>query len=81
MKFIKLNGRHNLYHRGFRYAFRFDNYQDDRHKVEDVVRQTEKLSWGTNTFYGKPRQLGMSRPYYVGFYNEETAMLVKLKGF
>lgn len=81
MKFIKLNGRHNLYHRGFRYAFRFDNYQGDRQKVEEIVRQAEKLSWSTHTFYGKPRSLGASRPYYVGFYHEETALIVKLKGF
>jgi hypothetical protein len=49
--------------------------------VEEIVRQAEKLSWSTHTFYGKARNTGDSKPFYVGFYHEETAMIVKLKGF
>lgn len=79
MKFIKLNGRHNLHRKGFRFAFSFDGYEDNMYKIEQLVRETEKLSWGTHTFYGKPRDRRSVRKFYVGFRDEETALIVELK--
>lgn len=83
MKLIKLSRRHNLYHKGYHYAFRFDSWNGDRYKVEQVVRQAENGKWWDNTFFGKSiidRRRGTRvTPYYIGFKKESTATIVMLK--
>ena len=83
MKFIKLNGRHNLFKRGFNFAFLFTDYAPgtpNAYKVEHLVKQAEGMgTFYDNTFYGK-RERWMDRtPYYVGFKNETTATIVQLQ--
>lgn len=84
MKLIKLDRRHNLYHRGYHYAFRFDGWNGDRYKVECAVREAEGgQRWWDNTFFGKTaidrhRGIGVT-PYYIGFKRESTATVVMLK--
>lgn len=76
MKLIKLDRRHNLYHKGYRYAFRVNRWNTDSHKIERAVKELEGFRWD-NTFWGKPAH-GM-RPYYIGVMNESTATMVLLK--
>lgn len=82
MKVIKLNGRHNLYRRGFKYAFLFTDYKPstpNAFTIERLVKQAEGAGWAyNNTFYGKRTEKYDRTPYYVGFHNPETEMLVKL---
>lgn len=82
MKVIKLNGRHNLYRRGFRYAFLFTDYNPltpNPFTVERLVKQVE--GYGTfyqNTFYGKRVEGHERTPYYIGFNKPETETFVAL---
>jgi hypothetical protein len=84
VKLIKLDGRHTLYHRGYRYAFLFEHgrFTAEANSIERAVKQLEGYHWD-NTFWGKARispRLGYSvRPYYVGLKNEATASMVLLK--
>jgi hypothetical protein len=76
VKLIKLDRRHNLYHKGYRYAFLVNRWDRDSHKVEQAVKSLEGWRWDS-TFWGKPKD--GSRPYYVGMKNESTATMVMLK--
>ncbi len=76
MKLIKLDRRHNLYHKGYRYAFRVNRWQADSNKIEQAVKELEGWRWDC-TFWGKPKD--SVRPYYVGMKNESTATMVMLK--
>ncbi len=76
MKLIKLDRRHNLYHKGYRYAFRVNRWDRDSHRVEQAVKEFEGWRWDC-TFWGKPKD--GSRPYYIGMKNESTATMVLLK--
>jgi hypothetical protein len=81
MKLIKLDRRHNLYHKGYRYAFRLDRWTTDSNKIERAVKELEGFRWDM-TFWGKPgcKSNGYtSRPYYIGVRNESTATMVLLK--
>ena len=83
MKVIKLDRRHNLYHKGYRYAFLFEHgrWTTESNSIEKAVKQLEGYRWDC-TFWGKTRsnRLGYeSRPYYVGFKNESTATMALLK--
>lgn len=88
MKLIKLNQRHNLGRRGFKYAFVFTRYGTDVPSVLKIARLVKDAEgMGTfygNTFYGKPPKRnssyeGTRTPYYIGFNNESTATLVQLQ--
>jgi hypothetical protein len=76
MKLVKLDRRHNLYHKGYTYAFRVNRWAHDSNKIERVVKELEGWRWD-NTFWGKYRD-GV-RPYYIGVRNESTATMVLLK--
>lgn len=84
MKLIKLDRRHTLYHRGYRYAFLFEHgrWTADVNSIERAVKELEGFRWD-NTFWANARispRLGYSvRPYYVGLKNEATASMVLLK--
>lgn len=81
MKFIKLDRRHNLYHKGYRYAFLVDRWTTGANSLERAIKELEGFRWD-NTFWGKPgcKSNGYtSRPYYIGVRNESTATLVMLK--
>ena len=81
MKFIKLDRRHNLYHKGYHYAFRVDRWSEDSNKIEKAVKELEGFRWD-NTFWGKPgcRSNGYtSRPYYIGVRSESTGIMAMLK--
>ena len=82
MKVIKLDRRHNLYHKGYRYAFLINRFTSDSNRIEKAVRELEGWRWDS-TFWGKPKMdqsLGFTaRPYYVGFKNESTATMALLK--
>ena len=82
MKLLKLDRRHNLYHKGYRYAFLIDRWSSDSNKIENAVKELEGWHWDS-TFWGKAKfnkTLGYTaRPYYVGFRNESTATITMLK--
>jgi hypothetical protein len=83
MKFIKLDRRHNLYSKGYRFAFRFQGWSSEASRVERAVKDLEGYTnvWD-NTFWGKPgcKSNGYaSRSYYVGVRNESTGSIVALK--
>jgi hypothetical protein len=80
VKLIKLDRRHNLYHKGYRYAFRVDRWTADSNKIEKVVKELEGWRWDC-TFWGKPnnKNLVPVRPYYIGMRNESTATMAMLK--
>ncbi len=81
MKFIKLDRRHNLYHKGYRYAFRVDRWTSDSNSIERAVKELEGFRWD-NTFWGKPGTKSngyASRPYYIGVRNESTGTMAMLK--
>ncbi len=82
MKLIKLDRRHNLYHKGYRYAFLVERFNSKSNNIERAVKELEGWRWD-NTFWGKPhfnKILGYtSRPFYVGMKNESTATMVLLK--
>ncbi len=81
MKFIKLDRRHNLYHKGYRYAFRVDRWTSDSNSIERAVKELEGFRWD-NTFWGKPGTKSngyASRPYYIGIRNESTGTMAMLK--
>jgi hypothetical protein len=82
VKFIKLDRRHNLYHKGYRYAFLIDRWSDDSNRIEKAIKELEGWRWDS-TFWGKSkfnRTVGyIARPYYVGFKNESTATMAMLK--
>jgi hypothetical protein len=77
MKLIKLDGRHNLYHKGYRYAFRVKRWDTDSSKIERAVKELEGWRWD-NTFWGKANR-NDTRPYYIGMINESTATMAMLK--
>lgn len=77
MKFIKLDARHNLYRRGFSYAFVFSGFTSSASRTERLVHDIEKIPFLTNTFRGKQPKYG-PRPYYVGFNRESTSSAVML---
>lgn len=76
MKFVKLDRRHNLYHKGYAYAFVSNRWTADTNKIEKAVRELEGHRWDS-TYWGKPRD-GV-RPYYIGVKNESTATMALLK--
>jgi hypothetical protein len=76
VEFLKLDRRHNLYHKGYRYAFRADRWQVDTNKIERAVKELEGHRWDM-TFWGKPKD--GARPYYIGVRNESTATMALLK--
>jgi len=76
VKLIKLDRRHNLYHKGYRYAFRVNRWQADSNKIEQAVKELEGWRWDM-TFWGKDK--GDGRPYYIGMKNESTATMALLK--
>jgi hypothetical protein len=76
VKFIKLDRRHNLYHKGYRYAFRVNRWTADSNNIEKAVKELEGWRWDS-TFWGK--NYGDCRPYYIGFRNESTATMAMLK--
>jgi hypothetical protein len=80
VKFIKLDRRHNLYHKGYRYAFLVDRWTADSNGIERAVKELEGFRWD-NTFWGKPgcRNGYPSRPYYIGVKNESTGTMAMLK--
>jgi hypothetical protein len=81
VKFIKLDRRHNLYHKGYRYAFLVERWQADSNKIEKAVKELEGFRWD-NTFWGKPgcKSNGYtSRPFYIGVRNESTGTMAMLK--
>ncbi len=81
MKFIKLDRRHNLYHKGYRYAFRVERWTADANKIEKAVKELEGFRWDC-TFWGKPgcKSNGYtSRPFYIGVKNESTGTMAMLK--
>jgi hypothetical protein len=81
VKFIKLDRRHNLYHKGYRYAFRVDRWTADSNSIEKAVKELEGFRWD-NTFWGKPGTKSngyASRPYYIGVRNESTGTMAMLK--
>lgn len=78
MKVIKLDGRHNLYGRGFRYAFVSRGYKSGWLTIERMIKQVEGVgTLGNISFIGKPKN-GM-RSYYLGFKKESTATAILLK--
>lgn len=76
MKLITLDRRHNLYHKGYRYAFRVNRWDTGSNQIERAVKELEGWRWD-NTFWGKPKE--GSRPYYIGMKNESTATMAMLK--
>lgn len=84
MKVIKLDRRHNLYHKGYRYAFLFEHgrWTTEANSIERAVKELEGWHWDC-TFWGKSkfnRFLGYTaRPYYVGVKNESTVTMALLK--
>ena len=81
MKLIKLDRRHNLYHKGYRYAFLVERFTADSNRVEKAVKELEGWRWDC-TFWGKPKTNTWgytSRPYYIGFRNDSTATMALLK--
>jgi hypothetical protein len=82
VRVIKLDGRHNLYHKGYRYAFKFSGRSHEAVNVERVVKQLADSRWDC-TFLGKLKKDRwgnyMSRPYYIGIKDELTATVVMLK--
>jgi len=81
VKLIKLDRRHNLYHKGYRYAFLVERFNSDSNNIEKAVKELEGWRWDM-TFWGKPKmnERGYtSRPYYVGMKNESTATMALLK--
>jgi len=81
MKVIKLDRRHNLYHKGYRYAFLINRFTEESNKIEKAVKELEGWRWDM-TFWGKPKKNAWgydSRPYYVGMKNESTATMALLK--
>ena len=76
MKLIKLDRRHNLYHKGYRYAFRVNRWDTGSNQIERAVKELEGWRWD-NTIWGKPKE--GSRPYYIGMKNESTATMAMLK--
>jgi hypothetical protein len=77
VKVIKLDGRHNLYRKGYRYAFLMNRFTSESSKIERAVKELEGFHWD-NTFWGKPKKYA-NRPFYVGFKNESTATMAVLK--
>lgn len=78
MKLIKLDHRHRLKRLGYDWAFRFNGWESNAHKVESAVKHLEGWRWN-NTFWGKTKGGFASRYYYVGVKNESTATMVLLK--
>ena len=77
MKIVKLDRRHHLYHKGYRYAF-CTNYIDidlSSFEIEWTVEELEGQS--DNIFCGKPKD--GSKPYYIGVKNESTITMTLLK--
>jgi hypothetical protein len=82
MKVIKLDRRHNLYHKGYRYAFLVERFNSDSNRIEKAVKELEGWRWDC-TFWGKSKmdknKRYVCRPYYIGFKNESTATMAMLK--
>ena len=76
MKLVKLSKNQVLYKQGFRYALQFDYYCNDAIKIDRAVRNTlESGQWGEHFLRRKGNTV---RPYWLGFYNEETVTQVLL---
>jgi len=79
VKIIKLDRRHNLYHKGYTYAFVVNRFNADSNKLVQAVTELEGFRWD-NTFWGKHTEYNRyNRPYYVGVKTESTLTLALLK--
>jgi hypothetical protein len=74
MKFIKLNRRHHLYHKGYEWAFRFDEDWSNVWTVQRLIQMHEGR-WPI-IFYGKKKN--GYKPFYIGVNQEKTATMVLL---
>jgi hypothetical protein len=54
VKLIKLDRRHNLYHKGYRYAFLIDRWSSDSNRIEKAIKELEGWRWDS-TFWGKSK--------------------------
>jgi hypothetical protein len=85
MKVVKLDGRHNLYRKGYTHAFRFNNWNDNARAVENALRNKvyKNDSWRSSnwdTFWGKANRDGYdrTRPYWIGVRNEAVVTQILL---
>ena len=90
MKIVKLDGRHRLFHRGMKYAFKFENEWDERGQVEIILRGMYGWEYGNddwNTFRGKVKinrdrwghSGGRVYPYWIGVRNEADLTMIMLR--
>jgi hypothetical protein len=77
VKVVKLDGRHNLKHKGYAWAFKFNGWTSQAAGVERIIAKSEGWSYN-NTFMGKAPDRYSSRPYWVGVKKESTVSMVLL---
>ncbi len=77
MKIVKLDRRHNLFHKGYSHAFVVNRWTADTNRLERAVKELEGYRWDS-TFWGKAPKYG-TRPFYIGVKNESTLTLALLK--
>lgn len=77
MKVTKLDGRHNLYRKGYCFAFKFNTWSNEANKIETLVKKLEGFHYNC-TFWAKPRGNSGNRCYYIGVKKESTVSIVLL---
>ena len=82
VKFVKLDARHNLYHKGYRFAYRCVGYHPDRYALESQVKKIEKIKLWDNTYTGKTvkDEYGyyVGCIYWIGMKHESTHTMITL---
>lgn len=83
--FVKLDARHNLYHKGYRFAYRCVGYSSDRcdrYELEAQVKKIEKVKLWDNTYMGKVVKDAYGgyrgHVYWIGMKHESTHTMVAL---
>lgn len=81
-KFVKLDARHNLYHKGYRYAYRCVGYSKDRYALEAAVNKVEKVKLWHNTYMGKnvydENGNYIGHIFWIGMKRETTHTMIAL---
>lgn len=92
MKIVKLDRRHRLFHKGMKYAFKFEMFENEwekRNRVETILRGMYGWEWeygnddwnicrGKVSVFKSAHGKSCTCPYWVGVKNEADITAIML---
>lgn len=84
MKLVKMNSQWKQWQYGHRVAMRFNSFTNEALAYENACKKKYgNQSWFNNdgvwhSWFGKARQSGQNRPFFICFRNEADATMIML---